>query len=89
MSQRKDVVAPRKYTQNGEEKTAWTKIGVVFIDGDKMNLRLESVPIGWDGFALISDPKQKDDAPKKPVASSGQSNQGGGMGGDFDDDIPF
>jgi len=62
MAKRFDVVAPKKYTKNGEEKTQWNKIGTVWQDGDKMRLNLDLVPTGWDGFALISEPKPMDGA---------------------------
>ena len=76
MGKRFDVVAPRKYTNDGEEKTAWNKIGSVWQDGDKMRLNLDMLPCGWDGFALISEPKQKEGSVLgKPQGStpSGQS----------------
>ena len=57
------------------EKTYWRKIGVV-LQGEKgFSLKLEAVPIGWDGWASLFEPKPKDGkpAPKR----------------DFDDDIPL
>lgn len=63
MSKRYDVVAPRKVVVRGEEKTYWNKIGSVFVGDDgKQQLRLESVPVGWDGFAIISEPTKKEEA---------------------------
>lgn len=82
MAKRMDVVAPRKYTKDGQEKTAWNKIGSVWIDGDKMRLNLESIPVGWDGFALISEPKEKD-APRQA-----ERPQRGNPRDDFED-APF
>lgn len=44
-------------------KTYWTKIGVV-LQGDKgFSLKLESVPVGWDGWASLFEPKAKGTAP--------------------------
>lgn len=86
MPKRFDVVAPKKTTdRDGNEKTYWNKIGVMWQDGDKMRLNLDLVPVGWDGFALISEPKEKE-SPGKP-----QSRSSGGRpsNDDMPDDVPF
>lgn len=87
MAKRFDVVAPQKVTRGGEEKTYWNKIGSMWQDGDKMRLNLEMVPIGWDGFALISEPKEK--TQQAPGKSSG-NNSGGSRNNDSfpDDELP-
>jgi hypothetical protein len=41
------------------DKTYWRKIGVV-LEGDKgLSLKLEAVPVGWDGWASFFEPKAK------------------------------
>jgi len=54
MSQRKiyNIVKPREYmTADGEQKTSWSRHGILIIDGDKVSLRIDSVPAGeWNGW---------------------------------------
>jgi hypothetical protein len=72
------TAAGEKYTaKDGSEKTKWIKIGTVIqTKAGKMSLKIESIPVGWDGWASLMAPRQ-DDAPKK-------SRQPGD-----DDDLPF
>jgi hypothetical protein len=91
MAKRMDVVAPKKVTdKSGNEKTYWNKIGSCWIDGDKMRLNLESIPVNWDGFALISEPKEQTGgaAGKPQNTPSGRSNPQDRFG-DFDDGPSF
>jgi len=97
MSDRYEAVAVRKYQQNGEEKTAFTNIGVAFKmrDRDGFSLRLHCLPAPVDGeySILLFPPKPRDDdrsAPRQasrsaPRAAHAPAFQSGGM----DDDIPF
>lgn len=68
MSTRFDVIAPRRYKQDGEEKTAWDRVGVAFEErnGDGMNVTLQTVPlpqVGDDGALsirlIIRRPKER------------------------------
>lgn len=78
-------------TKVGQDKTGkdvTRKIGVIVStkNGGFM-LKLESVPIGWDGWAWLNEPRQ---APQQS-SQQRQAPQGGG-GGQFDDmedDVPF
>ena len=50
--------------QEGKDKTYWKQIGVV-LQGDKgFSLKLEAVPVAWDGWAQMFEPDK--DEPKKP-----------------------
>ena len=94
MAKRLEVVAPKKVTdKSGNEKVYWNKIGTVWVDGDKMRLNLDAIPVSGDGCAIISEPKERTDAPGKPQSStpSGRSSapESGGFGADFSDAIPF
>ena len=93
MAKRLEVVAPKKVTdRDGNEKTYWNKIGTVWVDGDKMRLNLDAIPVSWDGFAIISEPKEKDGAVLgKPQGStpSGRSNAPRDAFSDFDDGPAF
>ena len=63
-----------KYTdREGKEKNRYAKLGVVMDTKNGPMLKLETIPVGWDGFAYLNEPRT-DDRPKK------QSN---------DDDPPF
>jgi len=58
------IASSGTYTNKaGEEKKRWVKLGVVMDTKNGMSIKLESVPVGWDGWAMLTEPKQKD-APK-------------------------
>ena len=63
--------------RDGNEKSRWTKCGVVFESSNGLSLKLESVPVGndWNGFFSLFEPKPRTQpAPASP---------------EFDDDVPF
>jgi len=45
--------------KNGEEKKRWVKCGVVMENDRGLSLKMESVPVGWDGWAILSEPREK------------------------------
>ncbi len=47
--------------KNGEEKNRWSKIGVV-MDTRQGSLagKIENIPVGWDGWFSMAEPKVKD-----------------------------
>lgn len=56
-----DVVAViGKYTDaGGNEKSRYLRIGAV-LEGERgMSLKLDSVPVGWDGYAYLNEPRDK------------------------------
>ena len=75
------VVSGTYKTQTGEEKPNWIKVGAVFETPKGLSLKLESVPVSWDGWIKFFEPKAKDD--KKPQSSSSSGIQ------DDDMAIPF
>ena len=87
MSKKFDVVAiTGKYQdRDGNEKNRYTNIGVVIETSKGLSLKLESVPVGWDGWAGPYEPKERDqrEAPRQQQRSQ-QSR-----GGDDMSDIPF
>lgn len=103
MAQRLDALAMRKYkTAQGEEKTAFTKVGVAWANkGGGYTLTLESVPCAQpdrDGVMgvriLLAEPRDNG-GQRAPQGSGGQhrGNSGydaghGGGAGDYED-IPF
>ncbi len=53
----KNIVVGQKYTaKDGQEKTKWTTIGAMFIKDDgKMSVKIEQIPLNWDGQAQVFD----------------------------------
>ena len=84
MSKQYDVVAiTGKYTdKNGHEKNEYTNIGVVIQTKHGLSLKLKSVPVGWDGWAGLYEPK-KDDQRQQQRQQQTHADTG------FDSDIPF
>lgn len=64
----------------GEEKTKWHKCGVVIDNGKGLSLKLESLPIGFDGWLNLWEPKPKEEAAKPDPARHFD---------DMRDEIPF
>ena len=71
-----EVVAKNgTYTaDDGSTKTRYLKIGIVVETANGLSLKLESMPIGFDGWAYLNEPKSKGDTHKQAAG---------------DDDIPF
>ena len=72
------VVTTGTYTdREGKEKKKYLNVGVV-LEGDKgMSLKLEALPVNFDGWINFYEPKRKEQA--APAAAPD----------DFDDKIPF
>ena len=67
--------------RNGEEKTRWHHMGVCFQnDKGQLSLKIDSLPLNWDGWVSLFEPKPKDGAqPQQPAMTIEQMS----------DDIPF
>ena len=81
-----------KYTnRDGQEKSRYLKIGVVIQTKNGPMLKLEAVPVGWDGFAYLNEPKEREEAPPRGNANGGRRQAAAaGKGEPFpDDSIPF
>ena len=71
-----------KYTdREGKEKNRYAKLGVIMSTKNGFMLKLESVPLQWDGWAYLNEPR-KDEAPAAKKADRGGIE-------DLDDQIPF
>ena len=68
MSKKFDVVAiTGKYTdKDGNEKSRYTNIGVVLETSKGLSLKLESIPVGWDGWAGLYEPKPEQGQQRPP-----------------------
>ncbi|HET8685650.1 MAG TPA: hypothetical protein VFM18_03165 [Methanosarcina sp.] len=74
-----DVVATvgEYKNKNGETKKRYMTIGSV-IEGDKgLSIKIESVPLGWSGWAGLYEPKEQ------------QKTEKVSTGDNFDSDVPF
>ena len=84
--------------QTGEKKKRYVQAGVIIEKDGRKYLKMEVIPVGWDGFASLMEPTDKD-GDSQP--SSGRRSGRGAPaktgaaampGGGFDDDgdsIPF
>lgn len=72
-------------------KAMYAKIGVV-LEGDKgFSMKLNYLPMNWDGFAFFSEPEQRGGGGghNRGGNGGGGRGQGGGRQSDPEDDIPF
>ena len=46
-------------TKDGEEKTRYHKMGVVMQTKNGLAIKIESLPISWDGWAYLNEPRPK------------------------------
>ena len=67
--------------QNGEEKPNWVRVGTVFETEKGMSMKIDAVPVGFDGWVSFFVPKPKDGS--SPAAPASKNL------GDINDDIPF
>lgn len=74
-----------KYTDNntGQEKNRYMTIGAVIEGRNGLMLKLEAVPVGWDGWAYLNEPKPRDGQQSSPARQSRNEYQDGR------DDIPY
>ncbi len=84
MSKKFDVVVTQRYQdRDGNEQKRYVNIGSVIETSKGMSIKLESIPLGWDGWAAFYEPK-----PREGQQSQGRGTSVGGKqqrGGDFDD----
>lgn len=66
--------------RNGDEKARWLKLGVCFESEKGLSIKLDSVPINFDGWITLMTPK-----PKENISSNIQARNVNNM----DEDIPF
>lgn len=73
--------------REGNEKNRYVRMGVVMdTKNGGLMLKVEAIPVGWDGFAYLNSPREKGDGgANTPTQAAGQGQQSPGL----DDDIPF
>ena len=53
------VAATGTYTaKDGSEKKSWMNIGSVIQTQKGFSLKLNAVPTGWDGWAMLAEPQE-------------------------------
>ena len=73
------VAKAGEYEKNGEKKVRWHTCGVVMERQDgSLSAKIESLPINFDGWLNLWEPRQKDDKP----APKGRQRP-------VDEDVPF
>lgn len=74
--------------RDGNEKSRYQTIGAVIETKNGPMLKLESVPIGWDGWAYLNEPKAREDQPQR---QGGQTRQTATRQSrdEYGDDPPF
>lgn len=90
MSKKYDVVAiTGKYQdKDGNEKNRYTNIGVVLETAKGLSLKLEAVPVGWDGWAGLYEPKEREGSERQQSPQQQRREPPRGNS-DFGDPIPF
>ena len=88
MAKTHDIVAVTgTYTdKNGQEKKRYQTIGAIIDTRNGPMIKLESVPLGWDGWAYMNEPKARDE---KPHTKPGENVPAGEYESGFNDSIPF
>lgn len=94
---RYDVVAVTgSYTdRNGVEKRRYMNCGAVFETEKGLSLKLEAIPVGFDGWFQLYEPRTEQQAPAvqrhafRQPATAGRQAAAAAAQEDFEDDIPF
>lgn len=66
--------------RNGDEKARWLKLGVCFESEKGLSIKLDSVPINFDGWMTLMTPKPKENT--NGIIQTRSVNN-------MDEDIPF
>ena len=70
--------------RDGNEKTRWTKCGIVVEKDGRMSIKLEAIPVGFDGWLSAFEPRERDQArPQQPRRPAPRDELDDGS------DIPF
>jgi len=84
MGIRYDAIAKNgTYTKDGVEKNKWVKVGVVVdTKNGGLALKIEQLPVPFDGWLQLAEPKAKEQAPSQENTQTPSQSS-------MDDDIPF
>ena len=76
-----DVVTVR--TDEKTDKKYYTNIGRVIETDKGLSIKLDVIPIGWNGWASFYTPKAKEEKTEKTESTGTKALQ------EMDDDLPF
>ena len=90
-------VSTGEYTDNqGEKRKRYVQAGVIIEKDGRKYLKMEVIPVGWDGFASLMEPTDRDGESQPgsgrrsgrgaPAKTGAAAMPGGGF---EDDDVPF
>lgn len=65
----------------GNDKVRWVDCGVVFESKNGMAVKLEALPVKFDGWLQLFEPKDKEQGQQQPQQAAAKSIP--------DDDVPF
>lgn len=74
-----------KTGEDKDGKAIWRTIGRVMETKNGPMLKLDTLPLQWDGWAYLKDPLPKDEAPQRDQRTHSQRKRGD----DFDESAPF
>ena len=85
------VYAGEKYTdREGNEKTRYVNVGALFArDDGSMTMKLEAVPVGFNGWINFYEPKPKDGEQRQERTRPARTAAANPANDFADDDIPF
>lgn len=83
MSKKYDVVYVVQPTREGD-KVRYLNCGAVFATEKGFKLKIDSIPVGFNGWLALYEPKPKDETQERPARP-----QQAQRGAELDDDIPF
>lgn len=87
MSKKFDVVVTQRYSdRDGNEQKRYINIGAVFETAKGMSMKLESIPMGWDGWCAFYEPKAKEGGQQTQQRAPARNAP---RGDDMDESIPF
>ena len=79
------AVVGQYVNKEGKTKNRYQRIGSIIDSKNGWLLKLDNIPLkegGWDGWAYINEPRERDDQPQRR-----QAPQGSGFD-DMNDDLP-
>lgn len=69
-------------TKGKDDKTYWNKVGVVLKNDKGYSLKMESIPVAWDGWAALFEPKEKEQPQQQNGSRTGGADK-------MRDDLPW
>jgi hypothetical protein len=84
------VITGTYINAQGQQKNRYQRIGSIIDTKNGPMLKIDVIPLkegGWDGWAYINEPREREDQPGQQRQQSRQAPQGSGFD-DMNDDLP-